>query len=144
MEPGLYKTIFSPWRGYKDHRLGREPSYLPRRNLRDHATAKCQHQQDVWVHGPPQQVTQGRCVLAILSEHFPGQESMVFIGVLAPALPGPGCSRSAQRALPQDLSRARRCQGDRMSLSCKEFLQVSNAIIHSSIHSFIHHKAFNC
>lgn len=56
----------------------------------------------------------------------PGWENLVSISTLRfPALPRPGCSSSAQRR-------------DRISLSGKGVLQVSNALIYSFTPSFIH------
>lgn len=57
---------------------------------------------------------------------YPGWENLVSISTLRfPALPRPGCSSSAQ------------CR-DRISLSGKGVLQVSNALIYSFTPSFIH------
>lgn len=139
MEPGLYKTILSFCQGYRDHRLGRKPPKKePERLFHHHppASAKCL--------GP-----------SILADdtgavgHWPcllstslAVKTWFFIDILALGLSRPGRGSSAQCSAPQDLSRARGCQEDRVSLSGKEFLRVSNAII-CSFSPCILHKVFN-
>lgn len=140
MEPGLCKTTLSfCWGTVTTGWAGRSPKKEAER---------------LFHHQPP---AAAKCLgpWTILADdtgafgHWPyflstflARKTWFFMDILALALPRPGCSSSAQYSVPQDLSRARGCQGDRISLSGKEFLRVSSAII-CSFSSCIHHKVFN-